>query len=419
MKKTSKFICFIILCSILTCAVFLCGCSKKQPNKSTEHDKNGDCSECGTIGQIKVQVFVDGVYTQTLYTDLEYNYKIIEPTKPEYTPSTNPNSEKYFYGWFTDPNFQTPLTANTTFRSDSAIYGKWITAYSNEFTYTVDSGIATITGVVGSPTVLVIPSYINSFPVKAITENAFKNNTKIKSVVICNGIETIRGFENCNSMTDVQMPKSVKTISARCFAKCGLTRVTIPNGVTSIGSEAFSYCNELTKVTIPNGVTDIGSKTFYGCGKLTDVTIGNGVTSIDESAFEDCVGLTRITIGNGVTSIGSRAFYGCNKLTGVTIGNGVTTVGSNAFSNCNELTSITLPNGVATIDSLAFHPCSKLTSISIPNTITYIGDYAFGKRNKLTTIIYRGTTAQWHDIRQNSYYMGNYTIECKDGTINY
>ncbi len=321
MKKTSKFICFIILCSILTCAVFLYGCSKKQPQKSTEHTQTYDKNK------VEVRVFVDGVYTQSLYTDLEYNYKIIEPTKPEYTPSTNPNSEKYFYGWFTDPDFQTPLTANTTFRSDSAIYGKWITAYSNEFTYTVHSGIATITGVVGSPTVLVIPSYLNSFPVKAISKNAFYNETTIKTVIICNGIETIDGFENCNSMTNVQIPKSAKTISARCFVKCRLTRVTIPNGVTSIGSEAFSYCNELTKVTIPNGVT--------------------------------------------------------------------------------------------TIDSKAFLPCSKLTRISIPNTITYIGDYAFGKRNKLTTIIYRGTTVQWHDIRQNTYYMGNYTIECRDGTINY
>lgn len=369
MKKTSKFICFIILCSILTCTVFLYGCSKKQPQKPTENTQTYDKNK------VEVRVFVDGVYTQTLYTDLEYNYKIIEPTKPEYTPSTNPNSEKYFYGWFTDPDFQTPLTANTTFRSDSAIYGKWITAYSNEFTYTVDFGIATITGVVGSPTVLVIPSYLNSFPVKAISENAFKNETTIKTVIICNGIETINGFENCNSMTDVQIPVSIKTIGKRCFAKCGLTKATIPNGVTSI----------------------------------------------DESAFEDCVGLTRVTIGNGVTSIGSKAFYGCNKLTDITIGNGVTTVGSNAFSNCNELTSITLPNGVTTISSEAFHPCSKLTRISIPNTITRIGNYAFGDRSKLTTIIYRGTTAQWYDIIKNSYYanMGKYTIECKDGTINY
>ena len=118
MKKTSKFICFIILCSILTCAVFLYGCSKKQPQNSTEqtdtYDKN----------KVEVRVFVDGVYTQSLYTDLLDTYEITEPTKPEYTPSTNPNSEKYFYGWFVDPDFQTPLTANTKFRSDSAIYAR-------------------------------------------------------------------------------------------------------------------------------------------------------------------------------------------------------------------------------------------------------------------------------------------------------
>ena len=73
------------------------------------------------------------------------------------------------------------------------------------------------------------------------------------------------------------------------------TSITIPNGVTSIGNYAFSYCSGLTSVTIPNSVTSIGSYAFNGCTGLTRVTIPGSVTSIDDYAFWDCTGLTSIT----------------------------------------------------------------------------------------------------------------------------
>ncbi len=106
---------------------------------------------------------------------------------------------------------------------------------------------------------------------------------------------------------------SVTSIGNYAFEECsGLTSVTIPNSVTSIGSKAFNYCG-LTSVTIPNSVTSIGSRAFYYCG-LTSVTIPNSVTSIGSGAFSLCRGLTSVTIGNSVTSIGSQAFNGCNYL---------------------------------------------------------------------------------------------------------
>ena len=89
----------------------------------------------------------------------------------------------------------------------------------------------------------------------------------------------------------------------------GLTSVTFPNSVTSIGECAFYDCSGLTSVTIPNSVTSIGEWAFYNCSRLTSVTIGNSLTSIGKHAF-DCENLTTVVslienpykIGNDVFS---------------------------------------------------------------------------------------------------------------------
>ena len=79
------------------------------------------------------------------------------------------------------------------------------------------------------------------------------------------------------------------------FESCnGLTSVTIPNSVTSIGNYAFYYCSGLTSVIIPNSVTSIGSNAFDGCSGLTSVNIPNSVINIGWSAFRGCSNLATV-----------------------------------------------------------------------------------------------------------------------------
>ena len=230
-------------------------------------------------------------------------------------------------------------------------------------------------------------------------------------------------FYRCTGLTSITIPNSVTSIGDYTFYGCsGLTSITIPNSVTSIGDYAFSYCIELTSVTIPNSVTSIGDSAFKDCSRLTsiyyagdvaswcgisgldnlmrrdqtlyidgkeltgDLVIPNGVTSIGYGAFYDCSGLTSVTIGNSVTSIGDFAFGDCTGLTNITLPNSVTSIGDYAFRGCSGLTSITIPNSVTSIGWSAFRDCYSLTSITIPNSVISIGSYAFYDCSRLTSV---------------------------------
>ena len=199
-------------------------------------------------------------------------------------------------------------------------------------------------------------------------------------------------FYHCSGLTSVTIPNSVTSIGGNAFYGCsGLTSVTIGNSVTSIGSFAFYDCNSLTSVTIGNSVTSIGGFAFYGCNSLTSVTIPNSVTSIGGQAFMYCSGLTSVTIPNSVTSIGSYAFYGCSGLTSVTIPNSVTGIGQGTFYNCSGLTSVSIPDGVTSIGYNAFDGCNGITLVKVAVT-----DYAAFCENKVVSLIYSniGKTVQ-------------------------
>ena len=93
------------------------------------------------------------------------------------------------------------------------------------------------------------------------------------------------------------------------YNNSNVKKVVIEDGVTSIGTAAFSGCG-LISITIPDSVTSIGGSAFENCSNLTSITIPDSVTSIEYCAFS-CCGLTSITIPDSVTSIGSEAFSSC------------------------------------------------------------------------------------------------------------
>ena len=202
-----------------------------------------------------------------------------------------------------------------------------------------------------------------------------------------------RPFSGCDRLTDFVFGEEVEHIPAYlCRELTLLNTIVIPNSVTSIGTNAFSFCRGLTKVSIPNSVKTIGNWAFYRCTGLTTVTIGNSVTSIGNRAFYSCTSLTEVSIPNSVTSIGDYAFADCTGLTEIAIPNAVTTIEGYAFTRCTGLKTVTIGNSVTTIEDGAFNGCTQMESVTIGEKVESIGESAFAKCNSLTAVTSKAVT---------------------------
>jgi hypothetical protein len=158
--------------------------------------------------------------------------------------------------------------------------------------------------------------------------------------------------------------------------------ITIPNVATdsstgtsytvvSIVDEGFSFCTGLTSVSFPASLTSIGSGTLYNCSSLTSVNLSNtSLTSIGSGTFGFCTGLTSVSFPAFLTSIGSGAFAFCSGLTSVSFPASLTSIGGQAFLNCNILKTLYFyGNPLPTIQSNSFQniiPSGAIAYVSTP-----------------------------------------------------
>ena len=237
----------------------------------------------------------------------------------------------------------------------------------------------------------------------------------------CTNLTSIEGVTNLNA--------SEVTNSDRMFYNCSsLASVTLPDGLTVIGTYAFRNCYSLSSVNIPESVTTVENNAFQNCSSLAEplyssklfvfmptskegtYDVPDGITEIAPYAFRNCYYLTKITIPESVTTVGNYAFQNCTGLTepvynstlfacmpvnstgSYTIPDGIKTVAPYAFNNCNSLINVIVPEGVTSIGEYAFYYCNSLTGVTLPASTESIGNYVFYGCNVLADVYVNAVT---------------------------
>lgn len=163
-----------------------------------------------------------------------------------------------------------------------------------------------------------------------------------------------------------------------------IVRVVLEDGITTIGDDAFSGCENLEEVSIPATVETIGNNAFKYCSHIESVRLPDGLKSLGEGAFDNCTRLSEVNIPSGITEIAKMAFNSC-YLASIVLPDGLKSIGEGAFSS-TPLVSIELPEGLTSIGDQAFLWCQELETVSLPSTIESVGKSAFGYCTSLASI---------------------------------
>jgi len=231
----------------------------------------------------------------------------------------------------------------------------------------------------------------NEIPISAfckswkLFDGGMKSLTKI---ILPNSISSIAGgaFSDCTNLTTTYIYASILSIADNAFSSSNVLVDSNNPNYSSIDGVLFNKSktnliryphNRKGDYTIPTGVETISDYAFYETDSLTSIQFPSTLKDIGVYAFHGCVGLTAITIPSGITEIKRETFGYCTNIESVILPPTITKIGYSAFSSCYKLLSINFPSSIDTIDDFAFDNCKLLQSINLPSSLKHIGDFAF------------------------------------------
>lgn len=145
-------------------------------------------------------------------------------------------------------------------------------------------------GLTGS---LTIPQGLSTIPVEAFSNSGFNG-----TLTLHDGITNISilAFNNCHFKGELRLPKNLRTISERAFTNNDFSgELKLPPSVEHIGSYAFTNNWRITGIlSIPEGVVSIGQEAFAGCKMLEGVIFPESMETIRQRAFAECFGIGSI-----------------------------------------------------------------------------------------------------------------------------
>lgn len=310
-------------------------------------------------------------------------------------------------------------------------------APATDFKYEVKGNAVTITGYLGSDSVVRIPDVIENRPVTVIGHEAFRDRADLVKMHLPKNLVALEGgaFFNCTRLNEVTLPEGLLHIRAGSLVGTALATLNIPASVIDIedclyvaqklreitvdpenqhfvtadgilydkGLKTLLRCPPVKtgEVLVPLTVEVIAGHAFAGCDALERVILPAGLTRIDNDAFPGCRFRERLDTAaldgsehyvlysirpNGIEVNGYQGKGGAVRIPENIVGRTVFAIASDAFNGQAAVRSVVLPASVEGIGNAAFAGCSSMESIAMPDSLVGIGFDAFHNCKSLKSI---------------------------------
>ncbi len=240
-----------------------------------------------------------------------------------------------------------------------------------------------------------IPREIGGVQVTAIGERCFSNQGDmnyytdeypdyhreyIRRVTIPEGIHTVGAwaFENCFNLIEVVFPESLRRIGAGAFSGCGLLmKLALPEGLQELGDYAFQGCHSLIEMRLPGSLQRLGSNPFADCSHLARLVPDPAISFLRyerglliDTEQQKLIGCTKeawddwLNVPEGIRVIGESALAR-TPFEEIRLPSSLETIESYAFSCCTELRKLAIPAGVDHIGGNPFRGCQRLENLTL------------------------------------------------------
>ena len=219
----------------------------------------------------------------------------------------------------------------------------------------------------------------------------FLNGSPVTHFDLPSGTTEIKkfAFQGMATLKSITLPEGLLSIGSDAFLNCGIEALTLPDSLRSIGSYAFADNKALRSVRLPKTLTALPSGIFSSCTSLKTLSLPRGITRIESSSLSHS-GIETLTVPEGVDYIGESAFRHCTELCEITLPSTLLRLGDYAFYQCEQIKTLKLTGALSAIGHYAFAYCTALETLSLPQNELDVGRNIILECTSLQSFVMKG-----------------------------